>query len=248
MPSSPTWPEVPHNACVVVPVGSFEQHGPHLPLDTDTQIASHLCAQATTGVDNVVVAPPLSITASGEHAGFPGTISIGTEAFAAVIVELVRSCDWATGVILVHGHGGNLAAVQRATAILNSEQRNIASWWPHIPGADAHAGHTETSLMLAINPSLVRIDKLDVGNVQPASRSRSVTPVMAPLATAGFCRKRNWPSVWATIRTSSVFTPTMVAIPPNQAPWAGRPSRGASTRTWPSWSWTWPCAPSTARS
>ena len=169
MHSSPTWPEVPRNACVVIPIGSFEQHGPHLPLDTDTQIASHLCAQATTVVDNVVVAPPLSITASGEHAGFPGTISIGTEAFAAVIVELVRSCDWATGVILVHGHGGNLAAVQRATAILNSEQRNIASWWPHIPGADAHAGHTETSLMLAINPNLVRIDKLDVGNVQPMS-------------------------------------------------------------------------------
>jgi creatinine amidohydrolase len=52
---------------------------------------------------------------------------------------------------------------------LNSEQRNIASWWPHIPGADAHAGNTETSLMLAINPNLVRIDKLDVGNVQPMS-------------------------------------------------------------------------------
>lgn len=169
MPSSPTWPAVPRNACVVVPVGSFEQHGPHLPLDTDTQIASHLCVQATTGVDNVVVAPPLSITASGEHAGFPGTISIGTEAFATVIVELVRSCDWATGVMLVHGHGGNLEAVQRATAILNSEQRNIANWWPHIPGADAHAGHTETSLMLAINPSSVRVDKLDVGNVQPMS-------------------------------------------------------------------------------
>ena len=169
MPSSPTWPEVSCNACVVIPVGSFEQHGPHLPLDTDTQIASHLCTQATTGMDNVVVASPLSITASGEHAGFPGTISIGTEAFATVIVELVRSCDWATGVILVHGHGGNFEAVQRATAVLNSEQRNIASWWPHIPGADAHAGNTETSLMLAINPNLVRIDKLDVGNIQPMS-------------------------------------------------------------------------------
>jgi creatinine amidohydrolase len=120
-------------------------------------------------MDDVVVASPLSITASGEHAGFPGTISIGTEAFATVIVELVRSCDWATGVILVHGHGGNFEAVQRATAVLNSEQRNIASWWPHVPGADAHAGNTETSLMLAINPNLVRIDKIDVGNVQPMS-------------------------------------------------------------------------------
>ena len=170
MPSSPTWPEVPRNACVVIPVGSFEQHGPHLPLDTDTQIAAHLCTTAAHGINSVVIAPPLSITASGEHAGFPGTMSIGTEALTTVIVELVRSCDWAMGVILVHGHGGNLAAVQRATALLHSEQRNIASWWPRIQGADAHAGHTETSLMLAINPQSVRLDKVDIGNVQPMSK------------------------------------------------------------------------------
>jgi len=169
MPSSPTWPEIPRNACVVIPVGSYEQHGPHLPLDTDTQIAVHLCTVATQDIDCVVIAPPLSITASGEHAGFPGTISIGTEALVTVIVELVRSCDWASGVILVHGHGGNLAAVQRATTLLHSEERNVANWWPHIQGADAHAGHTETSLMMAINPRLVRMDKLDIGNVQPMS-------------------------------------------------------------------------------
>jgi creatinine amidohydrolase len=169
MPSSPTWPEIPRNACVVIPVGSFEQHGPHLPLDTDTQIAVHLCTAATKGIDRVVIAPPLSITASGEHAGFPGTISIGTEALTTVIVELVRSCDWASGVILVHGHGGNLAAVQSATTLLHSDQRNVANWWPRVQGADAHAGHTETSLMLAIDPLLVRADKLNIGNVQPMS-------------------------------------------------------------------------------
>ena len=169
MPSSPTWPEVPRNACVVIPVGSYEQHGPHLPLDTDTQIATHLCTTATHSIDYVVIAPPLSITASGEHSGFPGTISIGTEALSTVIVELVRSCDWAMGVILVHGHGGNLAAVQRATTLLHSEQRNIASWWPRIQGSDAHAGLTETSLMLVINPQSVRTNKLEVGNAQPMS-------------------------------------------------------------------------------
>jgi len=169
MPSSPTWPEIPRNACVVIPVGSCEQHGPHLPLDTDTQIATHLCTTAAHTADFVVIAPPLSITASGEHAGFPGTMSIGTEALSTVIVELVRSCDWAIGVILVHGHGGNLAAVQRATALLHSEQRNIASWWPRIQGSDAHAGHTETSLMLAINPQSFRTNKFDVGNMRPMS-------------------------------------------------------------------------------
>ncbi|NBW82221.1 mycofactocin biosynthesis peptidyl-dipeptidase MftE, partial [bacterium] len=156
-------PEIPPNACVVIPVGSYEQHGPHLPLDTDTQIAVHLCTVAAQDIDCAVIAPPLSITASGEHAGFPGTISIGTEALVAVIVELVRSCDWASGVILAHGHGGNLAAVQRATTLLHSEQRNVANWWPHIQDADAHAGHTETSLMMSICPHLVRMDKLDTG-------------------------------------------------------------------------------------
>ena len=169
MPSSPTWPEIPPNACVVIPVGSYEQHGPHLPLDTDTQIAVHLCTVAAQDIDCAVIAPPLSITASGEHAGFPGTISIGTEALVAVIVELVRSCDWASGVILAHGHGGNLAAVQRATTLLHSEQRNVANWWPHIQGADAHAGHTENSLMMSICPHLVRMDKLDTCNGQPIS-------------------------------------------------------------------------------
>jgi mycofactocin system creatininase family protein len=167
MPSSPTWLEIPRHACVVMPVGSYEQHGPHLPLDTDTQIAMHLCAVATQGIDRIVVAPPLTITASGEHAGFPGTISIGSNALATVIVELVRSCDWASGVILVHGHGGNVEAVRSATNLLNSEQRNVANWWPHIDGGDAHAGNSETSLMLAINPHAVRTEKLDIGNVQP---------------------------------------------------------------------------------
>jgi len=174
MPSSPTWPEISPHSCVIIPVGSFEQHGPHLPLDTDTQIASYLCATATQNIDNLVIAPAISISASGEHAGFPGTISLGIDVFTTVIVELVRSCDWAAGVILVHGHGGNLAAVQRATTLLHSEQRNIASWWPRLPGADAHAGHTETSLMLAINPHSVRIDELDIGNVQSMSEIQLV--------------------------------------------------------------------------
>ncbi len=58
--------------------------------------------------------PTVSITASGEHQGFPGTLSIGNEAMHQVVVELVRSADWARAVVLVNGHGGNAAAVDRA--------------------------------------------------------------------------------------------------------------------------------------
>lgn len=169
MPHAPTWTEVSDKTCVLVPVGSYEQHGPHLPLDTDTQIAIYLCEQSYLNYKNIIVAPPIGISASGEHSGFPGTLSIGNEVLTAVVVELVRSCDWATGVVLVNGHGGNFSAVQQATAQLHAEQRRVASWWPQIKGGDAHAGMTETSMMLAINPTAVRMDSADLGNTKHVS-------------------------------------------------------------------------------
>jgi len=169
MPHAPTWTEVSDKTCVLVPVGSYEQHGPHLPLDTDTQIAAYLCERISLATNNIVVAPPIGISASGEHSGFPGTMSIGNEVLATVVIELVRSCDWATGVVLVNGHGGNFSAVQQATTRLHAEQRRVASWWPQIKNGDAHAGMTETSMMLAINPDAVRMPLADLGNTKHIS-------------------------------------------------------------------------------
>ena len=73
---------------LAVPIGSCEQHGPHLPLDTDTRIACALAAGLADKYDDgdVLVTPPLAITASGEHASFPGTLSIGTAAMEQLIV------------------------------------------------------------------------------------------------------------------------------------------------------------------
>jgi len=170
------WPELWHAAprpVLVVPVGSCEQHGPHLPLDTDTRIATAVAEGLVAAFDEagaaapLVLAPPLTITASGEHAGFPGTLSIGTEVFERVVVELVRSADWSGGVVLVNGHGGNAEAVGRAAALLRTEGRRVLSWWPHVDGGDAHAGRTETSVMLAIAPALVRTDRLTPGRTEP---------------------------------------------------------------------------------
>jgi creatinine amidohydrolase len=117
------------------------------------------------------------VTASGEHTGFAGTLSIGTEATATVIVELVRSADWAAGVVLVNGHGGNRDAVARAAATSARDGRSVLPWWPRIPGSDAHAGRTETSLLLAVRPDLVRLDRAAGGETAPlpsiADRLRS---------------------------------------------------------------------------
>lgn len=154
---------------LVIPVGSCEQHGPHLPLDTDTRIAEALARSLAEKYDDgdVMVAPTLAVTASGEHAHFPGTLSIGAELMEQVLIEYVRSADWSSGVVLVNGHGGNAHSVSRAVRQLVAEGRRVLSWWPQIAGADAHAGHTETSIMLALAPHLVRMDRAEAGATDP---------------------------------------------------------------------------------
>ena len=164
-----TWPEVGPSGTriLAVPLGSVEQHGPHLPLDTDTRIAVALTQGLAGSRADVVVAPPVAYGASGEHAGFAGTLSIGTAALTTVLVELVRSADHFAGVVLVNGHGGNLEAVRGAVATAADEGRRALAWAPSVPGGDAHAGRTETSLLLAIDPSVVRLDRAEPGATEP---------------------------------------------------------------------------------
>ena len=165
-----TWTDVRDTPRIVlIPVGSLEQHGPHLPLDTDTRIATAIAEHVCELRENLVVGPAIAIGASGEHAGFEGTLSIGTDALATVLVELARSADAFSGVVFVNGHGGNRDALLAARAILRLEGRKVVAWSPSIPGGDAHAGHSETSLLLAIDPDCVRIDALEAGSTAPLS-------------------------------------------------------------------------------
>jgi len=154
---------------LLVPVGSTEQHGPHLPLSTDTMIAEEITGRAVHLTDGLMIGPTVSVSASGEHAAFPGTLSIGNTVMSALIVELGRSADWAAGVVFVNGHGGNHVAVTRAVTALTKEGRSTLAWWPKWPRradggpADLHAGRIETSLMLAIDPGLVRLELAAAG-------------------------------------------------------------------------------------
>lgn len=163
---------------LMVPVGSTEQHGPHLPLDTDTRIATAVARSVTIRLGHLL-APAIPYGASGEHQSFPGTISIGTAALTAVLVEYARSaCEWAPRLVFVNGHGGNLDALRTATATLRREGRD--SGWvsvgAHAPGdspvddlPDFHAGHTETSLLLHLSPQVVRRERYVRGNTAPLS-------------------------------------------------------------------------------
>ena len=158
---------------VLVPVGSTEQHGPHLPLDTDTRIAVAVARATAAGLaagvpERSLVAPAISYGASGEHQSFAGTISIGTDVLNRLLLEYGRSaCCWARRVVFVNGHGGNADALAAAVGRLRFEGRDVA-WVPcAVTDGDAHAGHTETSLLLHLSPADVRVDRYRAGNRSP---------------------------------------------------------------------------------
>ncbi len=199
-PSSPAnalavahWPDVEAAArrILVVPVGSLEQHGAHLPLDTDTRIAVAVAERACGGRDGTGLAPAIAIGASGEHADFPGTLSIGNAALSTLLVELGRhaSLHW-PAMLLVNGHGGNAGAIGDALGRLRAEGRNCSVWHaglraPALAAAgvrlvpDAHAGRVETSIMLALAPGDVRLDAASAGQTRPLAE------IMAGLRTRG---------------------------------------------------------------
>jgi mycofactocin system creatininase family protein len=176
---------VTRSALLLVPLGSTEQHGPHLPLSTDTDIATAIAERASRRLTRALVAPAIAYGSSGEHDGFPGTLSIGQRAIELVVIELVRSASARFGyTVLVSAHGGNHEPVGRACRRLRSEGHEVLLFCPRWKG-DAHAGRIETSVMLALDPARVALGRAAAGNATPlgsliaALRSggvRSVSP------------------------------------------------------------------------
>jgi mycofactocin precursor peptide peptidase len=179
-----TWPdlEARPRGVLIVPVGATEQHGPHLPLDTDTYLAGEIAGRVNAMRPTSGLAPPIAFGSSGEHADFPGTLSIGTDVLRAVVVELVRdsSRDWSS-LLVVNGHGGNLDALQQAAEICRHEQRPFRIVHLALEGMDAHAGAAETSMMLHLDPSRVRLPLMQQGHTSAAR------DLMQQLRTDGVC-------------------------------------------------------------
>ena len=153
---------------LLLPLGAWEQHGPHLPLQTDSliieKVVEHALNNAELHADEFVVAPTMSITASDEHDDFVGGLSCGTEALVASVVAIARSAWWARGVCIVNGHGGNADALGQISSALSYEKIRATVWsLPAYKGGDFHAGHTETSLLLYLFPELVRMHAIEPG-------------------------------------------------------------------------------------
>jgi creatinine amidohydrolase len=154
-------------------VGSIEQHGPHLATVTDTALVGAVVDRACTLVPaqvEVVCAPAQCYGASDHHVPFGGTLSPTTGSLRAVLGDLVRSAARAgwRRVLIVNGHGGNASTCATVAGDLSREEGILVaacSYWqlvelPDGSSIDAgHAGEFEASMMLAVRPGLVHLDR-----------------------------------------------------------------------------------------
>ena len=174
-----TWPEVKslrvETKVVVLPLGSFEQHGPHLPLTTDTDLVTAIARKVEQErSDKILCLPTLWPGHSTHHLFFPGTLSVSQMPYIQLILELGRSIASMGGkkAFLLNGHGGNDIPARAALRELKTEfpqmQFVFASYWSiaaqtikHVReselGGLGHACEMETSLMLHLHPDRVKM-------------------------------------------------------------------------------------------
>ena len=188
---------------VVVPVGSVEQHGKHLPVATDTLLADAIArfgARRVSAELPVLLTPPIWSGVSSHHMDFGGTISLGVETMIAVLSDVAESVldNGFDAVVFLNGHGGNKSVVGTAVSkigaafpdaqILGVTYFDLAA--PFIDdirdsdsGGMAHGGEFETSLLLHLRPDLVRMQRAEATSLEePYDRSTSDMFETGPLA------------------------------------------------------------------
>ncbi|WP_165491736.1 creatininase family protein [Egibacter rhizosphaerae] len=173
-------PTLGEGQVILLPVGATEQHGPNLGLGIDYRIAdglAHRIAERLYGL--ALVAPPLPFGLSAHHMAFPGTISIGSDAFQAVMTDVVRSLarHGPRHFLFVNGHMGNQAVLSVLTTRLEFEDGLRAASAFYLAQARdviqehavtdrwGHACEIETSVAMVLAPELVHTDALEAGDL-----------------------------------------------------------------------------------
>lgn len=177
-----TWKEIEASSqkVVVVPLGSLEQHGHHLPLLTDTMIVSEIAGRAEAALgDEVLFLPPLWLGASHHHRAFPGTLSVSNELYTQIVTDILESLIGAgfRRIVLLNAHGGNELPGSAAIYAVQQRYRDdhelwvIMASWMNVASEQIatlsnteqkrviHACELETSMILRLSPQLVDMAK-----------------------------------------------------------------------------------------
>ena len=155
----------------LLPVGSTEQHGPHAPLGTDHLTAGAVAASAAEVREEngreIVVAPAIPVGIAEEHRGFSGTLWVSPDIFRGYVRDVLTSLashGW-NRIVLVNGHGGNVGALREVCADVtrHEDAYTVPFTWFDAIGATGmgHGGPVETALLRAIDPDLVRDDRIE---------------------------------------------------------------------------------------
>jgi creatinine amidohydrolase len=200
---------------VILPLGSVEQHGLHLPLGTDSLIADMVCEGVASEL-GIALCPTLSFGFSGEHQNFPGTIDLGLSTYMSVVERIIASLERSFDrVYLINFHGGNSSALEALLKELLSPKVHLIHFWRAAQPimleltdqktlAVEHAGEFETSLVLHQRPDLIPEDS-DRGPDQsiPLKGGRTylrgwMSEEMTPTGSFGGAR-------WASAEKGGVF-------------------------------------------
>ena len=174
---------------VIVPLGATEQHGPALPLLVDNAHGCETALRASRLLGKTLVGPVMTLGHSPEHAAFPGTVSLSRTTVSGILHDIAES-HVRSGFKLVYfwvAHGGNFSILQEVLREMEGKwpgcrisglreiENYINQTWDKVPlewgiplaQSGSHAGEFETSMMLAMRPELVRMDKAEAGNPAP---------------------------------------------------------------------------------
>jgi creatinine amidohydrolase len=182
-----TWPEaadaVRDAGLALLPVGSCEQHGPHLTLDTDLAVAEALARRLHGDLGGLaLLCPSLPYGLSEHHLGFPGTLTLRPESFTRTILDVVESlAHWGVRrVLVVNGHGGNVDALRLAGRQARRDLGSLvaAVMWSQLASKEiaarvesaryGHACEVETSVAMVLAPDRVHAERI----AEPTARGR----------------------------------------------------------------------------
>jgi creatinine amidohydrolase len=208
---------------VIVPTGSVEQHGPHCPVDVDISDSFYIAVEAAKRINEfpVIVAPPVWFGFSHYHMGYPGTMTLRMDTYRNLLLDICRSI-FANGfarIVLLNGHGGNIAANKTIIAQLSEENIFVIalSWWDvvsqemgRLSTSDGkyigHAGEWETSVQLHLRPHLVLKERMAADQAQSNPFSDAVKEFM-PDSEAFAYRRRDTEKGIGTIGNPLAATP-----------------------------------------